>query len=173
MEDNKPQVNVGKKKEYKKIIIILTLVLIIASVGLAVSFVFNKKSEKPNVATVQTIEEIISKVENANKEKAQTVNSVADLSKLSKEDQASVGLIVIQQNSETNKQLSLEVANYLSKEGDSKLEALALAYRLESDSAKKQQIVNQINSVAIEQKLINPGETLPARFYDGTEGGLQ
>lgn len=170
--ENKLLVN-SKAKNVRRMLIIVLIVLIISLIATATAYFFYKKNHNKIAQTPETIDQIYDKDSRAMATLVGSIKSLDEFKNIDTEKQSQVGIALIQKNSELNNQLAIDVANYLIQKDGSNMEILSLAYRLETDSIKRQKIVDQINAVAREEGIIGQNETLPSRTYDGTEGGLQ
>lgn len=176
-EDVKPR---SKKK---LLIAIITLVmLVLVALGL---WSWLKKPQKPEpteaaeqsfeqelAEAVQESDKIVAQHRTEIEEEAKAIRSVEDLSKLSEEDQAKVGLIaanILLDSDDT--QAAIDICQHLMKRNDTVgLRAAVYCYSL-SKGEVKQSSYERANQLARQFKIIGQDESLPDSYFNPKEQG--
>ncbi|CAN5375816.1 hypothetical protein BH10PAT3_BH10PAT3_7310 [soil metagenome] len=150
------------------IILLAVFLILCAGIGLIVLKNNNKSDNRPDYR--KAVNDFTVTEHSRIEKLAEGVKTVSDLKKLSKKDQADVGVLVIQQKI-TKKDMagaSTFAIELMKREDATGIDASKLCYKAALTVAAKNVCVARATELARKQGIIGPDETLPYTYFDQT-----
>lgn len=170
-------VEINNSSNKKKLLIIVFVILAIIAVSVIGILIYKESNKYPVMGMsseqIRTLlDESIVKETQDFTNKANAINTLDELKKLSESEQSSTGEVVMQRLYANKEYVKLlEFADYLADfDGTVALTSLKYCYILETNVDKKSDCLDRINQEARSQGIIKNNETLPESYFEISEG---